>query len=83
MLLSNRTLFQHKMSLKGRSCWVVSIRIVRAEELSLEAMGRLVAASQEIRFGAEDRQQLYLLQLLDGEPGHRTRISRGNGDQVT
>src|SRR5271165_2545332 len=47
------------MSLKGRSCWVVNIRMVRAEELSLESMGRFVAASEEVRFEAEDRQQLY------------------------
>ena len=47
------------MSLKGRSCWVVMIRMVRAEELSLEAMGRFVEASEEIQFEAQDRQQLY------------------------
>jgi transposase InsO family protein len=47
------------MSLKGRSCWVVNIRMVRAEELSLEAMGQFVAASEEIRFEAADRRQLY------------------------
>src|ERR1035438_1186837 len=47
------------MSLKGRSCWVVNIRMVRAEELSLEAIGRFVAASEEVQFEAEDRRQLY------------------------
>ena len=47
------------MSLKGGSCWVVNIRMVRSEELSLEAIGRFVAASEEVRFEAEDRQQLY------------------------
>ena len=47
------------MSLKGRSCWVVNIRMFRSEELSLEAIGRFVAASEEVRFEAEDRQQLY------------------------
>ena len=47
------------MSLKGWSCWVVNIRMVRAEELSLESIGRFVAASEEIRFEAEDRRQLY------------------------
>jgi len=31
----------------------------RSEELSLEAIGRFVAASEEVRFEAEDRQQLY------------------------
>jgi hypothetical protein len=47
------------MSLKGRSCWVVNICTVRSEELSLEAIGRFVAASEEVRFEAEDRQQIY------------------------
>jgi len=47
------------MSLKGRSCWVVNIRMVRAEILSLEAMGRFLSASEEVRFEAADRQQLY------------------------
>src|ERR1022692_2347155 len=57
------------MSLKGRSCWVVNIRMVRAEELILEAMGRFVAASEEIRFEAQDRQQLYdwVEQVLVGQ----------------
>jgi predicted RNA-binding protein YlxR (DUF448 family) len=53
------TLFQHKMSLKGRSCWVVNIRMMAAEKLSLEAIGRFVEASEEIQFEAENRQQLY------------------------
>ena len=48
------------MSLKGRSCWVVNIRMVQATELSLEAIGRFVTCSEEIRFEAEDRQQLYV-----------------------
>jgi len=47
------------MSLKGRSCWGVNIRMVRAEELSLEAMGQFVAASEQVRFEAADRRQLY------------------------
>jgi len=47
------------MSLKGRSCWVVNIRMDEAEKLSLEAIGRFVAASEEVRFEAEDRRQLY------------------------
>jgi transposase InsO family protein len=47
------------MSLKGRSCWVVNIRMVRAEELSLESMCQFVAASEEIRFEAADRRQVY------------------------
>lgn len=57
------------MSLKGRPCWVVNIRMVRAEELSLEAIGRFVAASEDIRFEAEDRPQLYgwVEQVLVGQ----------------
>src|ERR1039458_4018083 len=57
------------MSLKGRSCWVVNIRMVRAEELSLESIGRFVEASEEIRFEAQDRQQRYgwVEQVLIGQ----------------
>ncbi len=57
------------MSLKGRSCWVVNIRMVRAEILSLEAMGRFLSASEEVRFEAADRQQLYqwVEQVLVGQ----------------
>ncbi len=47
------------MSLKGRSCWDVNIRMHDAEKLSLEAMGRFVEASEEIRFEGENRRQLY------------------------
>jgi hypothetical protein len=47
------------MNLKGQSCWVVNIRMNDAERLSLEAIGRFVVASEEIRFKAEDRQQHY------------------------
>jgi hypothetical protein len=47
------------MSLKGRSCWDVNIRMDDAEKLSLEAMGQFVEASEELRFEAQDRQQLY------------------------
>ena len=47
------------MSLKGRSCWDVNIRMDDAEMLSLEAIGRFVEASEDIRFEAQDRQQLY------------------------
>jgi transposase InsO family protein len=45
------------MSLKGRSCWDVNIRMDNREMLSLEALGRFVEASEEIRFEADDRQQ--------------------------
>ena len=57
------------MSLKGRSCWDVNIRMVRAEELSLESICRFVAGSEDIRFEAEDRQQLYgwVEQVLVGQ----------------
>ena len=47
------------MSLKGRSCWVVKIRMDDAEKLSLEGIGRFVRASEEIQFAAENREQLY------------------------
>ena len=57
--MSSATLFQYKMSLKGWSCWVVNIRMDDAEKLSLEAIARFVAASGEIRFEAENRQQLH------------------------
>jgi transposase InsO family protein len=68
------------MSLKGRSCWVVKIRMDRAEELSLEAMGRIVAASEELRFEAEDRQHLYdwVEQVLVGQQyGQLGKAARG------
>ena len=63
------TLFQYKMSLKGRSCWDVNIRMDDQEKLSLEAIGRFVAASEEVRFEAQDRQQLYdwVEQVLVGQ----------------
>jgi len=68
------------MSLKGRSCWVVHIRMVRAEELSLEAMGEFVAASEEIRFEATDRRQLHdwVEQVLLGQQyGQLGKPARG------
>jgi transposase InsO family protein len=57
------------MSLKGRSCWVVNIRMVRAEELSLEAIGRFVEASEEIRFEGKNREEVYgwVEQVLVGQ----------------
>jgi hypothetical protein len=54
-----RTLFQHKRSLTGRSCWVVDIGMDDAEKLSLESIGRIVEASEEVQFESENRQQLY------------------------
>jgi transposase InsO family protein len=68
------------MSLKGRSCWVVNIRMDDAEKLSLEAIGRFVAASEEIRFEAKDRQQLYgwVEQVLVGRQyGQLGKAARG------
>jgi transposase InsO family protein len=57
------------MSLKGRSCWDVNIRMDDAEKLSLEAIGRFIEASEEIRFEADDRQQRYgwVEQVLVGQ----------------
>src|SRR5450631_2690717 len=57
------------MSLKGRPCWVVNIRMVQAAELSLEAIGRFVAGSEDIRFEAKDRHQLdgWVEQVLVGQ----------------
>jgi transposase InsO family protein len=68
------------MSLKGRSCWLVNIRMDDAEKLSLEAIGRFVAASEEIRFEAKDRQQLYgwVEQVLVGRQyGQLGKAARG------
>ena len=56
--MSSATPFQYKISQKGWSCWVVNIRMDGAEKLSLETIGRFVAASEEVRFEAENRQQL-------------------------
>jgi len=57
------------MSLKGRSCWVVNIRMDDAENLSLESIGRFVEASEEIRFEAIGRGQVYgwVEQVLVGQ----------------
>jgi transposase InsO family protein len=68
------------MSLKGRSCWVVNIRMDDAEKLSLEAIGRFVTASEYIRFEAKDRQQLYgwVEQVLTGRQyGQLGKAARG------
>jgi hypothetical protein len=37
----------------------LNIRVHQAEKLSLEGIGRFVAASEEMRFESKDRQQLY------------------------
>jgi transposase InsO family protein len=57
------------MSLKGRSCWDVNIRMDDREMSSLEALGRFVEASEEIRFEAEDRHERYgwVEQVLVGQ----------------
>jgi transposase InsO family protein len=68
------------MSLKGRSCWVVKIRMDDAEKLSLESIGQFVTASEDIRFEAQDRQQLYdwVEQVLVGrEYGQLGKAARG------
>jgi hypothetical protein len=46
------------MSLKGRLLGN-NTRIDDAEKLSLESIGRFVAVSEEIRFEAQDRRQVY------------------------
>jgi transposase InsO family protein len=54
--------------------------MVRAEELSLEAMGQFVAASEEIRFEATDRRQLHdwVEQVLLGQQyGQLGKPARG------
>ena len=53
------TSFHYMMSLKGRPCRVVDLRMVAVEELSFEAIGRFVTASEESRFQADNRQQRY------------------------
>ena len=68
------------MSLKGRSCWDVNIRMDDAEKLSLESIGQFVTASEDIRFEAQDRQQLYdwVEQVLVGrEYGQLGKAARG------
>ena len=47
------------MSLRGRSWCVLNIRMDDAEKLSLEAIGRFVTGSEEIRFEGENREQVY------------------------
>jgi len=68
------------MSLKGRSCWDVNILMDDAEESSLESIGRLVAAREEIRFEAEDRQLPYCWVeqgLVGREHGQLSKAARG------
>jgi transposase InsO family protein len=68
------------MSLKGRSCWDVNIRMDDREKLSLEAIGWFVEASQEIHFEAENRQQLYgwvERVLLQHEYAQQGKAARG------
>jgi len=78
--LSTGALFEYKMSLKGRSCWAVNICMDGAAKLSLEAIGRLVDASEEIRFETANRQQLYgwVERVLAGQRyGERGKAARG------
>ena len=68
------------MSLKGRSRWVVNIRMDDAEKLSLESIGRFVAASEEIRFAGSNRQQVYgwmELVLSQQEYAQQGKAARG------
>jgi transposase InsO family protein len=58
----------------------VNIRMNDAEKLSLESIGRFVTASEDIRFEAEDRQQLYgwVEQVLVGRQyGQLGKAARG------
>ena len=78
--MANHTLFQYKMSLKGRSYWGVNLRMVRAKVLSLEAMGQFVAASEELRIEVADRRQFYdwVKQVLVGRQyGQLGKPARG------
>jgi transposase InsO family protein len=68
------------MSLKGRSCWDVNIRMDDAEKLNLEAIGRFVLASEEIQFKVENRQQLYgwvERVLVEQEYAQQGKVARG------
>jgi transposase InsO family protein len=68
------------MSLKGRSCWVVNIRMDDAEKLSLEAIGRFVTASEDIRFEGKNRKQVYgwvEQVLVQREYGRQGKAERG------
>ena len=47
------------MSLKVQACWRLNISVHETEKLSLEAIGRFVEASEEIRFESQGRQQVY------------------------
>jgi transposase InsO family protein len=68
------------MSLKGRSCGVVNIRMDDAEKLSLEAIGRFVTASEDIRFEGKNRKQVYgwvEQVLVQREYGRQGKAERG------
>ena len=58
----------------------MNISVHEAEKLSLEAIGRFVAASEEIRFESADRSQVYgwVERLLVGqEYGAQGKAARG------
>ena len=58
----------------------MNVRVRDAEKLSLEAIGRFVEASQEVRFESENRQQLYgwvERVLVQHEYGQRGKAARG------
>src|ERR1039457_2462247 len=68
------------MSLKGWACWRLNISVHEAEKLSLEAIGRFVEASEEIRFESADRSEVYgwVERLLVGqEYGSQGKAARG------
>jgi nucleoside diphosphate kinase len=57
--MSRKTLVQHKMSLKDRSCLGLKISVHEVEKLSLEQIRGFIAASEELRFESENRAQRY------------------------
>jgi len=67
------------MSLKGRSCWDVNIRMHEAEKLSLEAIGCFIAASQEIQLRPKTPAALWLVErvLVEQEYAQQGKAARG------
>jgi hypothetical protein len=47
------------MSLKDQPCWRLNISAREAGKLNLEAIGRFVEGSEEIRFDSANRQLVY------------------------
>src|ERR1035438_5627736 len=68
------------MSLKGYACWRLNISVHEAEKLSLEAIGRFVVASEEVRFESTNREQVYgwvERLLVQQEYGLQGKAARG------